>query len=298
MQSFPLLLLTVGVVFFLLTFLVVKRLIWVQSNQLKKERYKSRIGLSSQYEVKKARTTTCWWCSLGRALGSKNEKDIHQIQQLLVGAGYRKESDIGAFYFIKFTMVLVGILVVTMLWSWQGFSPLWIFIVPAVILIIPDRILSFLSQSRLDKINHNLPDFLDMCLICMNAGLSYLVALKRVSHELRDMHPEICYEFDYLLEQIKMGVPRVEALRQFAERNPTKDIQSLVQVLIQNEKLGSSVSEALYEFSRRMYQQREEQMEEKAAKTSAKMAIVIMPFMLLPYIVLMVGERLTFLGGS
>ncbi|WP_319380743.1 hypothetical protein [Thiomicrorhabdus sp.] len=60
--------------------------------------------------------------------------------------------------------------------------------------------------------------------------------------------------------------------------------------------MGSSISEALNEFSRRMYQNRESQMEEKAAKTSAKMAMVIMPFLLAPYLILLLGEKMVALG--
>jgi tight adherence protein C len=108
----------------------------------------------------------------------------------------------------------------------------------------------------------------------------------------------VCSEFDYLLDQIQIGVPRTEALRQFAERNPTKDIESLVQMLIQNEKLGSSISEAINEFSRRMYLDREQVMQEKAAKTSAKMALVIMPFLMIPYLILLLAEQMVQFGRS
>lgn len=297
MHEFTLLLLGIGLITFGFVFLFVKRLLRLQETQLRKERYKSRIGLANQFEVKNKQVQGCWWCSQGRVLGSKNKKELSKLQQQLISAGYRKESHIGAFYFIKYTLVLSAVLVTALLWAVIGFSPLFIAIIPVFFLLIPEKVLVQVGQNRLDKISNNLPDFLDMCLICMNAGLSYLIALQRVSRELKEVHPEICYEFEFLLDQIKMGVPRVDALRQFAERNPTKDIQSLVQVLIQNEKLGSSVSEALYEFSRRMYQQREEIMEEKAAKTSAKMAVVIMPFMLLPYVILMVGDRIAFFGN-
>ncbi|WP_321276112.1 type II secretion system F family protein [Thiomicrorhabdus indica] len=297
MHDFGLLLAVIGLLSFSLVFILVKRLILLQEMQLQKERYKSRIGLANQFEVKHKQVQGCWWCSLGRVLGSNNKKELSKLQQQLISAGYRKESHIGAFYFIKYSSVIFALLVTALLWAVIGFSPLFIAIVPVFFLLIPEKVLVHIGQNRLDKISNHLPDFLDMCLICMNAGLSYLMSLQRVSKELKEIHPEICYEFEYLLDQVKMGVPRVEALRQFAERNPTKDIQNLVQVLIQNEKLGSSVSEAIYEFSRRMYQQREEVMEEKAAKTSAKMAVVIMPFMLLPYVILMVGDRFAYFGS-
>ena len=295
-MSFPLLLLMVAGLIFLSAWLLTNRVLKVQVKQLNKERIKSRVGLSSQYVKQSNNFNRCWWCTLGRAIGPKSHKEIALVQHQLVSAGYRHESHIGAYFFIKYALILGSILITALVWSWQGISPLWIIFVPIVFLLLPERILIHLGQSRLGRINQHLPDFLDMCNICMNAGLSYLVALKRVSQELKEVHPEICYEFEYLLDQIQLGVPRSEALRQFGERNPTTDIQNLMQVLIQNEKLGSSISEALNDFSRRMYQARQELLEEKAAKTSAKMAVVIMPFLMVPYLILLLSEKFVLLA--
>lgn len=281
---------------FLSSALLVGKVVRLQDTQLQKERLKARVGMANDYVKQQHQVSGCWWCSLGRAIGPKNPKEIAVLQKQLISAGFRQERYIGAYFFIKYTAVLGAALVMTGLWSWQGLDPLWIAVVPLFVLLAPERILIAMGNSRLAKISEHLPDFLDMCNICMNAGLSYLVALKRVSQELREVHPEICYEFEYLLDQIQLGVPRIEALRQFAERNPTQDIQTLVQVLIQNEKLGSSISEAISGFTRRMYQGREEKMEEKAAKTSAKMAIVIMPFLMVPYLILLLGEKMVMLG--
>ncbi|WP_245566348.1 type II secretion system F family protein [Thiomicrorhabdus chilensis] len=296
MLSLPVLLLVTASLAFFSVWLLVNRLLKAQNLQLQKERIKSRVGLASQYAKQKSHYSHCWWCSLGRALGPKSVKEIATVQRQLVSAGFRHERYIGAYFFIKYSAVLLSALVMALLWSWLGLPAVSIIIAPTIMLLLPERILIYMGQSRLSNISLHLPDFLDMCNICMNAGLSYLVAVKRVSQELKDIHPEICYEFEYLLDQIQLGVPRIEALRQFAERNPTRDIQSLVQVLIQNEKLGSSISEALSEFSRRMYLDREQALEEKAAKTSAKMAVVIMPFLMVPYLILLLGEKMVMLG--
>lgn len=294
--SFTILLLTIASLAFFSAWLLVNRLVKLQTKQIQKERIKSRVGLASKYSKDKVSFSSCWWCSLGRAIGPKKGKEIEIVQQQLVSAGFRQEEDIGAYFFIKYSLILGSLLIMALAWSWFNIPAIWIIIVPIVFLLAPERLLIYLGQARLQKVSENLPDFLDMCNICMNAGLSYLVALKRVSQELKEAHPEICYEFEYLLDQIQVGVARQEALRQFAERNPTQDIQTLVQVLIQNEKLGSSIGEALSEFSRRMYQDREQSLEEKAAKTSAKMAIVIMPFMMAPYLILLLGEKMVLLG--
>ncbi|MDG6779042.1 type II secretion system F family protein [Thiomicrorhabdus sp. zzn3] len=296
MNSLPLLLTAIALISFVITLLLVKHVLSMQAGQLQKERIKARVGLANDYAKQQKNYNGCWWCSLGRALGPKSAKEIATVQHQLASAGFRNERHIGAYFFIKYAVVLGSALLMALLWSWWAISPVLAIAVPIILLLAPERILIYLGQRRLNRISEHLPDFLDMCNICMNAGLSYLVAVKRVAQELKEIHPEVCYEFEYLLDQIQLGVPRIEALRQFAERNPTQEIQSLVQVLIQNEKLGSSISDAISAFTRRMYQIREEKMEEKAAKTSAKMAIVIMPFLMVPYLILLLGEKMVALG--
>jgi tight adherence protein C len=232
--SFTVLLLIIACLAFLSAWLLVNRVVKLQDKQINKERIKARIGLASKYSKEKTIYTGCWWCTLGRAIGPKNRKEIDILQQQLVSAGFRQEQHIGAYFFIKYSALLGSLLIMVLAWSWFNAPVIWIIIVPVVFLLIPERVLIYFGQTRLQKVSEHLPDFLDMCNICMNAGLSYLVALKRVSLELKEVHPEICFEFEYLLDQIQIGVARQEALRQFAQRNPTQDIQTLIQVLIQN----------------------------------------------------------------
>lgn len=291
-------LLAVAVLFFTSTLLIVNTFKKNQQAQENIEYLKLRIGLVNQYQTNVNRDKACHWCSLGAFIGPKNKKELEANRQFLINAGFREEHHLGAYFFIKYFLVLSSLIVMLMLWSWFQVSPVVAIVVPLVFLLLPERILIFWGNHRLNKVNIALPDFLDMANICMSAGLSYLESIKRVSKELENTFPEICYEFNFLIEQIKIGVPRQEALRQFAIRNPSKDIQDLVEMLIQNEKLGSPISSALNEFSRRMYKKRENVMEEKAAKASAKMAIVILPFLMLPYFMLMLGEQIVMLGRN
>ncbi|MBF6058654.1 MULTISPECIES: type II secretion system F family protein [Thiomicrorhabdus] len=290
-----LLLFGVAVLIFLSSWILLKALQERRNQHLQMERVKSRIGLGQELHIEHVSSERCWWCSLGRALGPRSTREIEKTQRMLVSAGFRNERYIGAYFFIKFALVLVSLLIALFIWALFAVSPV-IFFVPLILLLLPEWLLKGLANKRLSRISESLPDFLDMTNVSMNSGLSYLGSIKRVSEELKELQPEICYEFEFLLDQIKIGVPRQDALRQFAIRNPTREIEGLVQVLIQNEKMGSSISDALNEFSRRMYQNRESQMEEKAAKTSAKMAMVIMPFLLAPYLILLLGERMVALG--
>ena len=115
---------------------------------------------------------------------------------------------------------------------------------------------------------------------------------------MEHVHPTVSREFAFTVEQIKAGMSRAEALQQLAERNPTREIRHLVQVLIQNERQGSPVADSLSAFTARIYLEREQYMEEKAGKISAKMALIIAPFLMLPFVLILVGEQIVNLMRS
>jgi len=283
---------------FFSAWLVMRLYVGKQVREQEVEHLKARVGLSHYYVATQAKNQNCRWCRLGLMLGPKKGSELTKTRQRLVSAGYRDERDLGAYFFLKYSFVLLLILVSLGLWTWFQLLPQIAILIPVIGLLLPERLLLILGQRRLTRIKMALPDFLDMANICMNAGLGYLVAIQRVSEELKEIYPEICYEFNFLVEQIQIGVPRQEALKQFAERNPADEIKELIQVLSQNEKLGTPIGASINDFSRRLYQQRESKMEEKAAKTSAKMAIVILPFLMLPYFILMLGEKIVMLGRN
>ncbi|MDX1796379.1 MAG: type II secretion system F family protein [Hydrogenovibrio sp.] len=294
-----LMLLTVSALLaFISAWLVMRLYVGKQVREQEVEHLKARVGLSHHYLDAKTKDQDCRWCRLGLILGPKSGKEIAKTRQLLASAGYREERHLGAFFFFKYAFVLGLILVSLGLWTWFQLLPQVAILIPVVGLLLPERLLQLLAQKRLTRIKMALPDFLDMANICMNAGLSYLVAIQRVAEELKEIYPEICYEFNFLVDQIQIGVPRQEALKQFADRNPADEIKELIQVLSQNEKLGTPIGASINDFSRRLYQQRESVMEEKAAKTSAKMAVVILPFLMLPYFILMLGEKIVMLGRN
>lgn len=288
----------VALITFTLAFLLSRLISEKQLQQISIERFKARAGLQNHFKQAVKTDKSCHLCAIGLLFRPKTSKELEKIKGLLVKAGYRDEKHLGAYLLMKFSFVIVVSLVALGLWSWFHLQPSLAFVLVVFSLVLPERLLIHLGNKRLSKISQALPDFLDMSNICMNAGLSYLVAIKRVSEELAETYPEICYEFNYFLEQIQVGVPRIDALKQLSVRNPANEINELVQVLTQNEKLGSPIGKAINDFSRRIYKKRENVMEEKAAKTSAKMAVIIMPFLMVPYFILMLGEKMVLLGRN
>ncbi|WP_319380744.1 type II secretion system protein [Thiomicrorhabdus sp.] len=217
-----LLLFSVAVLMFISSWVVLNALKKRREQHLQMERVKSRIGMGQVLRVESSQNERCWWCSLGRALGPRSAKELAKTQKMLVSAGFRNERHIGAYFFIKYALVLLVLLVALTAWSLLAVSPA-VFLIPVIVLLLPEWILKSLGDRRLSRISEALPDFLDMTNVCMNSGLSYLGSIKRVAEELKDLQPEICFEFEFLLDQIKIGVSRNEALKQFAQRNPTRE---------------------------------------------------------------------------
>jgi tight adherence protein C len=229
---------------------------------------------------------------LGLAMAPAPGKELTKINHILSQASFREEKHLGYYYFLKYSLTTLGFLGAAFLWSKGNIAPQLILVFGVVCLLAPELILKQFATMRLQRVTLALPDFIDLCNISMSAGLSWLVSVKRVVDELKDIHPEICMEFEFVFDQIQTGMNRSEAFRQLGQRNPTEEMQYLVNVLIQNERMGSSILGSLSDFSKRIYNMREQQMEEKAGKLSAKMALVIMPFFLIPYMMILVGEQM------
>lgn len=235
--------------------------------------------------------------SLGLALAPRGA-ELAGARRRLGMAGFRDERHLALFFLIKNAGGVGGLVIAVILWLF-GIAPgVVAFALPLALFYGPDLAVRILRDRRLQEIDRALPEFIDLCSICMTAGLGWLAAVQRVVAELMHVHPVICREFRYVTEQIKAGMSRTEALQQLAERNPTGDVRHLVQVLVQNERQGSPIVESLRSFSLRVYAEREQYMEEKAGKVSAKMALIIFPFMLVPFTILVVGEQMVNLMRS
>jgi tight adherence protein C len=230
--------------------------------------------------------------SLGMALAPNKPEELKRIRSRLTMAGFRQEIHLALYLLLKTAAGALAWGIGAVLWLF-GYITLPIFLsVPFALYYGPDWMLHIMRQRRLARIGEGLPEFIDMCYVCISAGMGWLAAVKRVSGELEHIHPCISREFAFTVEQIKAGLSRAEALQQLAERNPTREMRHLVQVLIQNERQGSPVADSLNAFTARIYPEREQYMEEKAGKISAKMAVIIAPFMLLPFTLILVGEKI------
>src|SRR5262249_21370552 len=137
--------------------------------------------------------------------------------------------------------------------------------------IVPGMVLARLAKRRQHRMRLSLPDALDLLVVSVEAGLGLDQALQRVSQELALAHPDLTDELRLINLELRAGKARADALRNLAERTDLDDVSSLVTMLIQTDKFGTSVAQSLRVHSETLRTKRRQRAEEAAAKTGVKM---------------------------
>jgi len=137
--------------------------------------------------------------------------------------------------------------------------------------ILPGIVLARLAKRRQHRIRLSVPDALDLLVISVEAGLGLDQAIQRVGEELASVHPELSDDLRMINLELRAGKPRAEALHNLAARTGVDDLISLVAILVQTDKFGTSVAQALRVYSDVLRTKRRQRAEEAAAKTAVKM---------------------------
>ena len=163
----------------------------------------------------------------------------------------------GSFFSNMFTAIVVG--------SLAGFFG-------------PDLILSNLVSRRQDSIRRALPDALDLLVICMEAGLGIDQAMVRVGEEIKLTSPPLAEEFQIINREQRAGKPRLDAWRSMAGRIDIEFIRQFITMLVQTERFGTPVAQALSQFADAVRLRRTQAAEELAAKTGARLLFPLILF--------------------
>lgn len=136
---------------------------------------------------------------------------------------------------------------------------------------IPNMVVSFWIARRTEEVRTHLPDVIDLLEICVGGGMGLDMAWVAVSNEIRSVSPLLADEMALTNLEIHLGEERGEAIRHMAERTGANDLNALVAVLVQSERFGTSVSDALKVFATSMREERSQRAEEAAEKMGTKM---------------------------
>jgi tight adherence protein C len=148
-------------------------------------------------------------------------------------------------------------------------------------LFLPVAFLKAKARKRQEAITDSLPDALDLMTVCVEAGLGINSAFVRIAEEFRLSSPVLSEEFDIVNREMVAGKPRIEALRALSDRTGVEDVKSLVAMLIQTERLGTSLAQSLRVHSDSLRVRRRQRAEEAAAKTTIKLVFPLV-FLLFP----------------
>lgn len=143
------------------------------------------------------------------------------------------------------------------------------------------------GEARKTQIQTALPDTLDLLVVCMEAGLALNAALERVGQEVDIASPGLSDELLLANQEIQTGLARADALRRLARRTGVEDIYSLTAMLIQADKLGTSVAQSLRAHADSMRTKRRQRAEQTARKAGIKLAFPLV-FMIFPALLIVI----------
>lgn len=155
--------------------------------------------------------------------------------------------------------------------------------------LAPNIWLGSAIAKRSEKIRNALPDTLDMMVISVEAGLGLDAAFQRVGDEMKKVHPVLCEELQLVTLESQMGIPRSEALCNLGARTGLDEVRSLVAIINQAERFGTSIAKALRNQSDALRVKRRQAAEERAQKTTVKLMAPLILFIFPAILVVLAG---------
>jgi tight adherence protein C len=201
----------------------------------------------------------------------KNPKEMNRIERMLAGAGYHGAWPATLYALVQFTTPVVFGGSVIYFFGWATSILVFAGLAAALGYYLPDVWLGRAIERRRKQISDGLPDAIDLLIVCIESGSGIDQALSRVGEELEIAYPALSAELELISAETRAGKPRLDAFRNFADRTKVEDVRSLVNMLIQTDKFGTSIGQALRTHAEVSRTKRRQRAEEKAAKLGVKM---------------------------
>jgi tight adherence protein C len=234
--------------------------------------------------------------SLGKGVMSEKSKEYSAMRIKFLKAGVRNSNALHLFWGTRLCLSVL--------------LPFWFLIFRTVLLppinstvtliiviflilagwLLPSLWLDMKTAIRKRRIIEGLPDALDLLVVCVEAGMGLDAAINRVGKEIKLSHRELSDELKFLNLEIRAGKSRQEALRNFALRTDIEEVRNLVTVLIQTEKFGTSIAQALRVYSDVFRNKKKKKAEEIAAKLPTKLIFPLVIFIFPSLFVALLGS--------
>jgi tight adherence protein C len=222
--------------------------------------------------------------------------EADKLRRQLMQAGFRLHSAPTIYRAAQLTLMVALPGLMFVLWNVfaRPMSDLYVSGLLAFVIgfMLPRFVLNRMMAGRKLRISWGLADALDLMVISMEAGLGLNAAMVRVSEELREVHPDICKEFEVANLEIRVGRERAEALRNMADRSGVDDLNSLVGMLIQADRFGTSIARAVRVYSDSLRTQRRQRAEQAAQKAAFKLLLPLGVFLFPTLFIIILGPAL------
>jgi tight adherence protein C len=200
----------------------------------------------------------------------RNAKDMSRLQRRLARAGFIQRSAVLYFSGAEILLPLAFAAAALMInrsgtgWLLAGFAAVLGY-------LLPGFYVDHKRTQRQKEIQNGLPDALDLLTVCVEAGSGLDQAISKASDELEVAHPALAREFKLITTEIRAGKPRLDAFKNFAQRTGVEDVRSLVAMLTQTDRFGTSISQSLRTHAETSRTKRRQRAEERAGKVGVKL---------------------------
>lgn len=231
----------------------------------------------------------------------RSPREMNRLQRRLAQAGFHRPEHVVWYSVALVAGPVIGCLLPLLILGFEGGRLLSL--CGAVLgFMLPSLVVSRRIARRRKRIENGLPDALDLLIVCLEAGLALDQAILKCADELHLAHPELAEELHFVNVEVRAGKPRLEALKNFAKRTQVDDVRALVAMLVQTDRFGTSVAQALRTHAEVSRTKRRQRAEERAAKIGVKMVFPLV-FCLFPaFFVVIIGASVIrlveFFGSS
>jgi tight adherence protein C len=211
----------------------------------------------------------------------KSPKEMGRLQRRMVRAGFKSPQRAAVIFALAEVLCPVVFALVTVYFMGMTRGGLLALLAAGVGYALPGLWLAHKISQRQKQIQNGLPDALDLLIVCVEAGAGLDAAIVKASEELALAYPALAEEFRLITTETKAGKPRLEAFKNFAQRTGVDDVRALVSMLVQTDRFGTSIAQALRTHAATSRTKRRQRAEERAAKLGVKLVFPLV-FCLFP----------------
>ena len=229
-------------------------------------------------------------------------ENVARLRLRLIQAGFMDPRAVGTFFLVRFVALIFGALGAVLFNEWFASADSttisrWTLVgITAIVgYFMPGLVLGRLISGKMREYRNGFPDFMDLMIVCSDAGMAMEAGIERVSKELAGTYPSLSENLQLVSLELRAGRSLDDALKSLADRLNLDEVRSFATLLQQSKELGTSLSGALRVFSDEMRHKRMSMAEEKAHALPAKMSVpvtvcilpVVMMIAIIPIIVKM-----------